>query len=379
MSTGRAGRIGRRLIPILLVVSVIGLAAGQIAWAEPATITRAKGEAEALRERIDELNMQLDDAVEDYNYAKAKLTQTTEAAKKTQAKLTKAETDLEAAQARLTERVVEIYKQGHLGMLSTLAESDSFSELVDRFNLLTRLSEQDSRVVADIKAYRTAVSERKAELAASLAEEKILTADAKAARQKVEDRLAANEKVLAGKEAQIAQLEKEEAARQAKLIAEAKERARKAAKEEAAREVAAAAAAEARKAGKPSPPDGVKVSVPDSVSGNDVVAIAMKYLGARYVWAGASPSGFDCSGFVMYVYDKLGISLPHSSRMQYGYGTAVARGDLRPGDLIFFYSPISHVSIYIGDGQMIHAAGTGKGVRIDPVWTRNYTGARRII
>jgi cell wall-associated NlpC family hydrolase len=97
------------------------------------------------------------------------------------------------------------------------------------------------------------------------------------------------------------------------------------------------------------------------------------------VWGGASPSGFDCSGLVMYVYHKVGVNLPHSSRLQYGYGRPVSRSELQPGDLVFFYSPISHVGIYIGDGQMINAAGTGKGVRIDDVWTRNYYGACRII
>ena len=104
----------------------------------------------------------------------------------------------------------------------------------------------------------------------------------------------------------------------------------------------------------------------------------MNYLGTPYVWAGSSPSGFDCSGFVMYVFAKAGVSLPHSSRMQYGYGRAVSRSALEPGDLVFFYNPIHHVAIYIGGGQMIHAAGTGKDVRISSVWTSSYTGARRI-
>ncbi len=80
----------------------------------------------------------------------------------------------------------------------------------------------------------------------------------------------------------------------------------------------------------------------------------------------------------MYVYKKVGVSLPHSSRMQYTCGRPVARGDLKPGDLVFFYSPISHVGIYIGGDQMIHAAGTGKNVRIDNVWVKNYYGACRI-
>ena len=85
----------------------------------------------------------------------------------------------------------------------------------------------------------------------------------------------------------------------------------------------------------------------------------MQYLGVRYVWAGDDPSGFDCSGLVMYVYAKLGVDLPHSSRMQYDCGTHVSRSQLEPGDLVFFGSPIHHVGMYVGDGNMINAPYTG--------------------
>ena len=75
----------------------------------------------------------------------------------------------------------------------------------------------------------------------------------------------------------------------------------------------------------------------------------------------------------------MGISLPHSSRMQAGYGRAGLSRLCEPGDLVFFYSPIHHVAIYIGDGKMVHAAGTGKDVRISEVWTQHYNCARRIL
>jgi len=397
--------MGRRLIFLLLILSGTVLVYASAVSAEPAAITEAKNEAEALRDRIDELSHQLDAAVEDYNYAVARLAETQEAIEKTRADLTKAEADLADASARLMARLVDIYKAGELGVLDTIMGASSFSELINRVDLMKRLSEQDAQLVADVSAYQEQVSAREAELVQQLADEQQLTAEAEDAKARVARQLAANEKALEGKEAQIAQLEREEAIRQAKLAEEARKRAeearKKAAAERAAKEAAEKAAAEkaaaekaaAEKAKKEANAGGSKpsgngssggntqktVKVPSSASGSEVVSIAMQYLGTPYVWAGASPSGFDCSGFVMYVYRKVGISLPHSSRLQYGYGRHVSRGELRPGDLVFFFSPISHVGIYIGEGQMIHAAGSGKDVRISDVWTRTYTGGTRII
>jgi hypothetical protein len=112
-----------------------------------------------------------------------------------------------------------------------------------------------------------------------------------------------------------------------------------------------------------------------------VVEIALRYLGTPYRWAGASPSGFDCSGFVMYVYSWIGIRLPHSSWMLWGVGKPVAPKDLRPGDIVFF-SGRSHVGIYIGQGRFVHSPHTGDVVRVTRLseswYGSTYDGARRI-
>ena len=117
-------------------------------------------------------------------------------------------------------------------------------------------------------------------------------------------------------------------------------------------------------------------SVSASVTGQQVATYALNFVGSPYVWSGSTPSGFDCSGFVMYVYAHFGIDLPHSSRLMSTCGVAVERDDLQPGDLVFFYNPIHHVGLYIGDGKMVDAAGTEEGVRIDRLWS-SYNCARR--
>jgi cell wall-associated NlpC family hydrolase len=94
-----------------------------------------------------------------------------------------------------------------------------------------------------------------------------------------------------------------------------------------------------------------------------VVSIALQYLGVPYVWGGASPSGFDCSGLTMYAYAKVGVYLPHNAAMQYGMGTPVTRSQLAPGDLVFF-NGLSHVGMYIGGGRFVHAPHTGDVVKI---------------
>jgi cell wall-associated NlpC family hydrolase len=105
----------------------------------------------------------------------------------------------------------------------------------------------------------------------------------------------------------------------------------------------------------------------------------MAQLGKPYEWGAAGPGSFDCSGLVAFAYQAAGVSLPHSAATQATMGRAVTRGELQPGDLIGFYSPVSHIGIYVGDGQMVHAPTAGEVVQvasIDSVGT--ITAMRRI-
>jgi cell wall-associated NlpC family hydrolase len=109
------------------------------------------------------------------------------------------------------------------------------------------------------------------------------------------------------------------------------------------------------------------------------VDTALAQVGDPYVWGAGGPNAFDCSGLTQYAYSAAGVSLPHSSRSQSGMGQAVSRDQLQPGDLLFYYSPTSHVAMYVGNGQMVHASTAGKPVQVVSFNSMSgFTHARRI-
>ncbi|WP_233225888.1 C40 family peptidase [Amycolatopsis sp. CA-126428] len=119
----------------------------------------------------------------------------------------------------------------------------------------------------------------------------------------------------------------------------------------------------------------VNVKAPTAAA-QAAVDAALSKLGSAYVYGATGPTNFDCSGLTRWAYGQAGITLPRTSREQSTFGTAVPRDQLQPGDLVFFYSPVSHVGMYIGDGKMVHAPDTGDVVKISPLQSQ-YSGARR--
>ena len=122
------------------------------------------------------------------------------------------------------------------------------------------------------------------------------------------------------------------------------------------------------------------VSLTDQRAKKVVAAALSRVSTGQYVWGASGGNSFDCSGLMMYAYRQIGISLPHSSSAQSQLGKAVSIKNLKPGDLLFFYSPVHHVGLYIGDGKFVHARNTRDDLEVDTIsGYGHFTSARRII
>lgn len=156
-----------------------------------------------------------------------------------------------------------------------------------------------------------------------------------------------------------------------RLAAERAEQERRDAEEQAAREAAERKAAEEKAAAEKAAREAREATAQKAVD------TALDQLGVPYRWGGTTPRGFDCSGLTSYVWRAAGVELPRTSRAQYSATKRVSRDDLEPGDLLFFYSPVSHVGIYIGDGKMVDAPSRGRDVRVRSIFRGNFVGAGR--
>ncbi|HEX2045269.1 MAG TPA: NlpC/P60 family protein [Gaiellaceae bacterium] len=273
-----------------------------------------------------------------------------------------ARANLAGAEGNLDARLVELYTSGDAGMLEVLLGASSLDELLDRIDTASRVSEDDSRIVAEVRTYRAEVKRREAELARARDRQEAVVAERAARRAAIEEQLAERRRLLSSIRSEIERLKAEEATRQRRLEAQARARLSSPPSSGGGGEEAPAGSAPAARYG-------------------GVVGIAMQYLGIPYRWGGASPStGFDCSGFVMYVYAQVGVSLPHNAAMQYSYGSPVSRSELQPGDLVFF-NGLGHNGIYIGGNQFIHSPHTGDVVKISTLsgwYDSTFYGARRL-
>jgi cell wall-associated NlpC family hydrolase len=341
------------------------------------TVTSKREQAQAILAEVQQLDSDLEQTVEAWHYANIELNRIDADLASNARHLVAAKKSLVIAQKRIEKRLRDLYVNGSGdSTLEVLLGARSLDDVIARLDAIERVSHQDASVLAQVKRFRKEVETRRANLQKARADQARIVAERAAQKSSIESRLAEREQMLASVRDEIVQLQAEERARQARLAAEARARLR-------AQELAAQQATTADNSYSEALADAVYDPNVPAARYSQVVGIALQYLGIPYVWGGASPSaGFDCSGFVQYIYAQVGVYLPHHAASQYNYGVPVSREQLAPGDLVFF-DGLGHVGIYIGDGQFVHAPHTGDVVKISSLYDSWYAstwyGARRIL
>jgi peptidoglycan hydrolase CwlO-like protein len=304
---------------------------------------------EAFKAQLDELDRELAIAVESYNQALVELEETRARLEMTGVDLENAREAYQVQSELLAERVREMYFSGDLTVLELLLDSKNFSDFFGRIKFLGIVGEHDTDLATQLANQREQIEKDVVDLESAELQAEALEFDLKARQIEIMLRIEERQQMLLQAEVELLDFLDEEAVQ---------------------RNVEQQALLNAVLAG--------AGELGITVGPGSPVETALAYHGIPYVWAGEKPSGFDCSGLVLYVFKQHGVTLPHYSGSQFLLGEKVLPQDLRPGDVVFFGSPIHHVGIYMGGGYYIHAPRTGDFVKVSRLLDRSdYAGARR--
>jgi cell wall-associated NlpC family hydrolase len=316
-------------LALVACVGAVGFVPAQPAQAEP--------KIDDVQKRVDTLFHQAEQASERLNDAKLELADLRGDLVSLQADQDRQDTKLQSARKNLQDSIVSAYEGQNLSAVGVVANTDDANSFVSNLSTMSAYNDLQSQLFASFSTEAKALDLREKATEQRAAEIQKKQDDLVAEKQTIDDKYAEAKELLD------------------KLKAEERE------------------ALLTR--GSVRMPSGV------DASGRAAIAIhyAMAQVGKAYVYGAAGPNAFDCSGLMMMAWAQAGISLPHSSSAQYGVGRHVSSDELQPGDLVFYYSPISHVAMYIGNGLIVEAANPGAGIRVSPVFSMPYAGATRLV
>ncbi|HEU4355794.1 MAG TPA: NlpC/P60 family protein [Actinomycetota bacterium] len=328
----------RSTLAVRLAIAALVVVSTSVLLSPPSSATPSREDVERAKAELDRLNQHVTLLVEQYNQAhlrleavQSRLDDAREAAQRAQAEADRAVQSLN--------RSASIAYQGVGSQFAALLEAESLADFSDRLEFIGSMAQSDSDLATEAAQAQQRARWSAEELRAALEEQRALVEKLKAKASEIR------------KAAAEARAYYEELSRKYQDYLDRLEAAR---------------------TGPSSPPPAPSGGV------QAVLNAAYSVIGTPYQWGGSSPeTGFDCSGFTMWAWAHGGVSLPHSSAAQYSSLPHVDRADLQPGDLLFFYSPISHVAIYVGGNSMIHSPHTGSVVSVVSVYWDSFVGAAR--
>jgi cell wall-associated NlpC family hydrolase len=333
------GRRGRAVLA--LSAALVAGAAGVLAPATATAAPRTAAEATALAEKAANELTAIDEQVHEAELIVAQQqAAATEAARKAAA----AHAALEAYEPQLRAIAQSGYTGKTQSRVAAFLTSQSATELVQQMTTLDMIATHTNTIITDVAAAQAAAAEAQAQADQAAGTAAAGLTELKAQQAEVQKRITGYQQTFA----------------------------RLTAAEQAAVTTAIAGPALAA-------PSVDQLPLAPGSAAAIAVKAALAQVGDPYVWGASGPNGFDCSGLTGYAYAAAGVALPHSSRAQSTLGRAVTRAELQPGDLVFFYSPVSHVALYIGNGMMVHARTFGRPVAVTSVDMGGYRGARRIV
>lgn len=304
----------------------------------------------------------------------------------TKAEIEKEKKDLEAHKTVYSERLKTIQVQGQDPIITyaeLLLSSKNISEFFTRSTAIMQVLQSDTDLMTSLNQKEQALKDAEQQLHNELASLQQSQAELaseqtkiKAVKQQVETELASSKNMLQQQQGQLAKQQAQKARQRAQQLAQ--QQARQQAQQVAQQQTQ-------QQASQPSSSGNASTSTPSvsatsgSGSAQTVIAAAERYLGVPYVWGGTTPSGFDCSGLMQYVFHSVGVNLPRVSQDQQNVGTRISTSAVQPGDLVFMGNPAYHVGMYIGGGRWIQAPQTGDVVKISIYNPSSFSSAARVL
>lgn len=341
-----------------------------------ASVSAAEKKLNDLNSKIEELDNQISIKTNDINSTKDKINSVQASIDETEKSINKAQNDIKAQKRQYNQIIKALYTNGSSGgYLSIILDSKNFGDLISKVGTLSKLTAYNKNIINNLNESQKEIQNKKASL--SKDKEQLVALNSKS-----QSALADLNKQKSDEAPLVAQAKSEEASAVASNSAL---KAQMDALNKKSQDMKAAAIAQAKAAQSTQSKQVAQASSQPTInrggsiaSSSSVIQYASQFIGTPYVYGGTSPSGFDCSGFVQYVYAHMGISLGRTTYDQVKEGSPVT-GALQPGDLVFFGSPSAphHVGIYVGNGQMIDAPRTGETVGIHNLYS-DYSTARRV-